>query len=93
MSIHGGIRREMTLLSFKWQRQIDDNSDVLYPGWYFVLTLGPMDVRVETVRNRKYFRAYKWGFVALGYDIDFARNFESPEKFVYGDASERLLKK
>jgi hypothetical protein len=92
MSIHGGVRMEMTLLSYKWERMIDNDSDRLHPGWHFVLTLGPMDLRIDTVPNRRYFRLYKWGCALGGYDVDFSRNYETPKKYVFGDASERLLK-
>jgi hypothetical protein len=91
MSVYGGVRREMNLISYKWERHINDDSDVLYPGWDLKITLGPIDIDVYRV-SRRYFRTYRWGFCAFGYDVSFSRNWESPKKFVFGDASERLLK-
>lgn len=93
MSVHGGVRREMTLISYKWERQINDDSETLYPGWDLKITIGPIDIDIDRIRNRRYFNIHRNGIYAFGYGVDFNRNWESPRKYVFGDASERLLKK
>lgn len=93
MSIHGGVRREMTFLAFKWQRFIDDDSTRLQRGWILDITVGPMDIGIGTIPNRRYFTARKWEIVGFGYGVGVTRNWESPKKYVFGDASERLLNK
>lgn len=93
MSIHGGVSRQMNLLAFKWQRFIDDDSDRLQPGWILDITVGPIDIGIGTIPNRRYFTARKWEVVGFGYGVGVSRNWETSRKHVFGDASERLLKK
>lgn len=93
MSIHGGVRRQMNLLAFKWERFIDNDSTKLIDGWNLTITIGPIDLGIAKVRNRKCFMIRKDALILFGYGIEFSRNWENPHKHVFGDASERLLKK
>ncbi len=92
MSIHGGVSRQMTLLSFEWKKNIDEYDGTLDETWHLTITLAWWDITIERIPNRKHF-SLKYGVCGFGYWLSVNRNYETIEKHTFGDASERLLKK
>jgi hypothetical protein len=93
MSIHGGVERQMNLLSFEWKKYIDEYDGTLDDTWSLKITVAVLDINIDKIQNRRYFKVTKDSFYGFGYSVYFNRNWESAEKRTFGDAGPWLLKK
>lgn len=92
MSVHGGVERAATVLSFEWRKYMDEYNGILDNTWHLKITAGPLDISIERIPNRKHF-SMKYGMCGFGYWISFNRNYETFEKRTFGDGHKGLLKK
>lgn len=98
MSTHGSLSHEMTLLDFKWKRHLDEYNGKLHPDWHLNIVVAWWEIDIERwtsykgwARLKHWDWKFKYPFQFLGYRVGVGRSWETFERRLNGDLTERML--